>query len=319
MTGLIERLANAPDPAVFFVAALAVATLVAGFSGLRRSRHIEDVPTARVRSAPQGYVELVGTARVLHGEPIIAPLSQTPCCWYSYRIERRRGRDWSLVQSATSDGIFLLRDETGDCVIDPEGAEVTSRHKRSWAGDGSGLGGGLPVHARLPSLGRKADLVVEIGGRLLEGLGSGLASHRYTEAVILDGDPLYAIGHFHTLGPAEQVSTLHELTGAILREWKKRPDTLRERFDTNRDGIVDVHEWEQARVVAEREAAREHVEHLKRDQLHTLKRPADGRYFLLSNLEEFGLLRRYRWRKRVGFGLSLLSGLALAVMLSTRL
>lgn len=319
MAELLERLAHAPDPAVFFVAALVLAALVAGFSGLRRSRHIEDVPTARVRSAPQGYVELVGTARMMHGEPIIAPLSHTACCWYSYRIERRRGRDWSLVQSGTSDGIFLLRDDTGDCVIDPEGAEVTSRHKRSWAGDGGGWGGGLPVHARLPSLGRKADLLVEVGGRLLEGLGSGLANHRYTEAVILEGDPLYAIGHFQTLGPADQVSTLHELTGAILRDWKQRPETLRQRFDANRDGVVDVHEWEQARAVAEREAAREYVENLKRDQLHTLKRPTGGRYFLLSNLEEFGLLRRYRWRKRIGFGLFLLLGGVLALMLSTRL
>ena len=193
MAELLERLAHAPDPAVFFVAALALAALVAGFSGLRRSRHIEDVPTARVRSAPQGYVELVGTARMMHGEPIIAPLSHTACCWYSYRIERRRGRDWSLVQSGTSDGIFLLHDHTGDCVIDPEGAEVTSRHKRSWAGDGSGWGGGLPVHARLPSLGRKADLLVDIGGRLLEGLGSGLAGHRYTEAVMGPGS---RTGHF---------------------------------------------------------------------------------------------------------------------------
>lgn len=317
MRELVEQLAHAPDPVLYLAAALAAAALLAGLSGLRRSRHLEDVPTARVRSAPQGYVELAGTALRLDGEPIIAPLSQTPCCWYSYRVERRRGKGWSLVQAGRSDGIFLLRDDTGDCVIDPEGAEVTSRHRRSWSGSGSG--GGLPVHARLPSLGRKTDLVVEIGGRLLEGLGSGLGNYRYSEAVILDGDPLYAIGQFHTLGPAEQGSTLRELTGAILRAWKQRPDTLRERFDKNRDGLVDAQEWEQARVAAEQEAAREHREHLRRDPLHTLKRPADGRYFLLSNLEEFGLLRRYRWRTRLGFAFFLMCGGAVALMLSTRL
>ena len=90
-------------------------------------------------------------------------------------------------------------------------------------------------------------------------------------------------------------------------------------FDANRDGVVDVQEWEHARAVAEREAAREYAENLKRDQLHTLRRPTDGRYFLLSNLEEFGLLSRYRWRKRIGLGLFLLLGGVLAVMLSTRL
>ena len=35
--------------------------------------------------------------------------------------------------------------------------------------------------------------------------------------------------------------------------------------------------------------------------------------------EEFALLRRYRWRMRLGFGASLLLGAALALMLSTRL
>jgi hypothetical protein len=318
MGDLLERLAHAPDPFLFFAAALALAACVAGFSGLRRTRLIEDVPTARVRSAPQGYVELVGTARMLEGEPIMSPLSQTACCWYSYRVERRRGKNWSLVQSGTSDGIFLLRDDTGDCVIDPEGAEVTSRHRKSWSGDGGGLGS-LPVHVRLPSLGRKADLVVDLGGRLLESLGSGIGDYRYTEAVILEGDPLYAIGQFHTLGPAEQSSTLRELTGAILREWKQQPATLRERFDSNRDGVVDAEEWERARAAAKREAARAHAEDMRRDQLHTLRRPGDGRHFLLSNLEEFGLLRRYRWRMRIGFGLSLLLGAAAALMLSTRL
>jgi hypothetical protein len=153
---------------------------------------------------------------------------------------------------------------------------------------------------------------------LLDSLGGG-GQYRYTESLVADGDPLYAIGQFRTLGSGDQTSSLRELTGAVLREWKRRPDTLRERFDSNRDGRIDVHEWERARAVAEHEAARVHAENLKRDQIHTLIQPADGRYFLLSNLEEFGLLRRYRWRMRVGFGLFLLFGGAAALMLSVRI
>jgi hypothetical protein len=137
--------------------------------------------------------------------------------------------------------------------------------------------------------------------------------------VILDGDPLYAIGQFRTVGVDDHASSLQEITGAILREWKHRPETLRERFDTNRDGVIDGVEWERARTVARREAARELTTESDGKPLHTLKKPIDGRYFLLSNLEEFGLLRRYRWRMRIGFGLFLLLGGALMVMLSTRL
>lgn len=318
MADWIERLAHAPDPFVLFAAVGAVFALFAGFSGLRRTRLIEDVPTARVRSAPQGYVELTGTAHLLDGDPVVAPLSKTTCCWYRYRVERRSGKDWRVVESGASDAIFVLRDETGDCVIDPEGAEVTTRHKRSWSDDGSGWGGHA-LHARLPSLGRTADMVVHIGGKVLETLGSGTGGYRYTEAVILDGDPLYAIGRFHTIAAGDHGGTLQELTGAILREWKRHPETLRERFDVNRDGTIDVHEWERARGVASNEAAREHAETLRREPVHTLVKPDAGRHFLLSNLEEFGLLRRYRWRMRLGFGFFLLSGAATALMLSTRI
>ena len=317
MGDLLDRLAHAPDGVLVFTVLLAVVAVFTGFSGLRRSRQIEDVPTARVRSAHQGYVELTGLARMLDGEPIIAPLSHTRCCWYRYKVERRSGKDWRVLQSGSSDGIFILRDETGDCVIDPEGAEVTTRHTRSWSDDGSSSGRHA-IHMRLPSLGRTADTVVDIGGSILEGLGAGVGPYRYTEAVIMDGDPLYCIGRFRTLGAGDQAITLREMTGAVLREWKKRPETLRQRFDSNRDGQIDIEEWEHARRVAEREAARERAENLGRDQIHTLARPDDGRFFLLSNLEEFGLLRRYRWKKRLGFGFFALLGGAALLMLSTR-
>jgi len=317
MSDWLYRLAHAPDGIAALTAVGAAAALWMGYSGLRRARHIEDVPTARVRSAPQGYIELVGTAHAMEGEPIIAPLSNTACCWYRYRVEHRDGSRWDVVESGASDGIFLLRDDTGECIIDPEGAEVTSSHKRSWASDGSSFGG-LPVHARLPSLGKTADLVVNVGGKFLEALG-GAGEYRYTEAVILDGDPLYAIGEFHSLNAGDHDVSIRELTGAILRDWKQHPETLRERFDLDRDGVIDQDEWEKARAAAEREAASEYAESLRRAHVHTLRKPADRRYFLLSNLEEFSLLRRYRWRKRLGLGIFALLAVAFALMLSTRI
>lgn len=318
MTDFVAWLAGFSTGSVVITALLALAGLYLGFSGLVRVRRIEDVPTARVRSAPQGYVELIGTAHALDGDPIVAPLSKTSCCWFRYRIERRSRRDWRTLESGTSDGIFVLRDGTGDCIVDPDGAEVTSRHKTSWSDDGTGWGA-HGVHAQLPSLGRKADLVVGVGGKLLELLGGGIGDYRYTESVILDGDPLYAIGRFHTLSGADRAESLKDLTGAILREWKQRPDTLRERFDSNRDGHVDVAEWERARAVAEREALDEQASRPEVEQLHTLRRPVDGRHFLLSNLEEFGLLRRYRWRSWFGFGLFAVLGSAFAIILGARL
>jgi hypothetical protein len=317
MADWIDRLAHAPDGVLAFCSVLLLVALYAGFSGLRRTRHIEDVPTARVRSAPQGYVELIGTAKMLDGDPVVAPLSRVPCCWYRFRVERRSGRDWRAVDSGSSEAIFALRDDSGECVIDPEGAEVTTRHRRIWFDDGHGWGG-HGVHMRLPSLGKTADTVVHLSERLFGGL-AGSGEYRYSEAVILDGDPLYAIGRFHTLGAGDHAGDLNDLTGAILREWKRRPDTLRERFDLDRDGLIDGEEWERARAAAAREASRQHAESIRREPLHTLSRPGDGRYFLLSNMEEFDLLRRYRLRMRLGFGAFMLLGAAVALMLGTRL
>lgn len=316
MTQWLEKLAQAPDGLLAVASVLAIAAFVTAFSNLRRARKIEDVPTAKVRSAPQGYVELIGTAQSLSGEPIVAPLSRTQCCWYRFKIERRAEKGWRRLDTGSSDGIFILRDETGDCVVDPEGAEVTTTHSRTWYDHGDGWGGHA-VHMRLPSLGKTADTLVDISSKVLSGFG-GSGDYRYTEAVILAGDPVYGIGRFHTVGPGERAATIRELTGAILREWKQRPDTLRERFDVDRDGTIDMDEWERARAIAEKEAAEQYAAQFSGASLHTLTKPSDGRLFLLSNLAEFGLLKRYRWRLRIGFTGFLLLAAAIAVMLSAR-
>jgi len=57
---------------------LAVTALVAFYLSFRywyRARLIEDVPTARIRSAPQGYVELEGTGQPLETAPLISASS----------------------------------------------------------------------------------------------------------------------------------------------------------------------------------------------------------------------------------------------------
>ena len=72
-----------------------VTTLVAGaaFSAYQAWRNlcvvrlIEDTPAAKIRSAPQGYVEIEGIGRMMDGPPIIAKVSGLPCVWYRYKIE----------------------------------------------------------------------------------------------------------------------------------------------------------------------------------------------------------------------------------------
>jgi hypothetical protein len=76
-------------PQVLFMAlALGAVGLVQFFRLQRRRRVMEDMPTARIRSAAQGYVELIGRA-LPPDAPLFSPITRTPCCWYRYKIEKR--------------------------------------------------------------------------------------------------------------------------------------------------------------------------------------------------------------------------------------
>lgn len=289
-----------------------------GFRGLRHARLIEDVPTAKIRSAHQGYVELIGEAVAMAGEPIISPLSATRCCWYRYKVERRKDRSWSVVEKGESDGLFLIRDDTGDCVIDPEGASVTTRHKDSWYGSRTPPKGHGPlaVAYRPPGLLQRLNLRT---GLNIEVSNTHMGRYRYSEEVILTGDPLYAIGHFKSLDDLDHQHHRKELTLELLREWKKDPEKMAS-FDRNGDGKIDMDEWSAAQKTARQQAGKEYMELMANAHLHTLSRPVvGGRPYLIANLPQFDLVRRYRLQGWLGLGAFLLAGGVATFLLVSRL
>ncbi len=149
--------------------------------GLRRHRIIADTPTARLRSAAQGYAEIKGWAEAFEGHPLLSPLTHSACCWYEYRIEREdRDGDgdtsWTTVASGRSGRPLMVHDETHRALIEPRGGDVVTRHREQWYD-------------------RKGGLNIDIGP--VE-LGSG-RRHRYTEKRIHDGEPVYALGNLRTL------------------------------------------------------------------------------------------------------------------------
>ena len=97
--------------------------LLAALRLFHKARLIEDTPTSKIRSSTQGYVELHGTAKWMEGPEIHAPLSGQPCVWYSYSVEeyvQHAKQKWRRIDSETSGHLFLLEDETGACLIDPQ-------------------------------------------------------------------------------------------------------------------------------------------------------------------------------------------------------
>ena len=238
----------------FALGLVAVVSFVAWILVYRRYRQVHDLPTSKVASAAQGYVELFGRSDRIEGLPVVSKISGLPCCWFRYFIERKEpGGKWEQVDSGVSVAHFLLVDGTGRCVISPEGAEVLTDRKDVW----------------------------------IEGI------YRYTEWLLLAQGPLYAVGEFVTRGGGG--AELDEKTdlAALLAEWKEDRETLHQRFDLNRDGTLDLKEWELARLQARREVRRRHAEIRAQDGVHLLRKPQDGRLFLLANQVPDKLGRRF--------------------------
>ncbi|MEQ1815560.1 MAG: E3 ubiquitin--protein ligase, partial [Nitrosomonas sp.] len=81
-----------PEEYQFVFGALLLAILISFYLFVRnwkRLRIIEDTPTAKLRSAHQGYIELEGKGQFVDDQPIYAPLSNHPCLWYRSLIEQQ--------------------------------------------------------------------------------------------------------------------------------------------------------------------------------------------------------------------------------------
>ena len=280
-----------------------VTAFIAMFRFVHRSRLIQDTPTSRIRSAHQGYVELEGKAELLPGEPIRAALTGSPCTWYQIKVEEHRrgsrGRSrWHTLRTESCKALSLLRDETGVCIIDPEGALVTPSVKQVWYGNSREWPFGTP-----PPSGRSL-----LGGR-----------YRYTEQRILPGDPLYALGQFRSEGGGHHLPDPREEVRQLLNEWKQDQTALLARFDLNRDGRIDPQEWEQVRRAAEAEVQRRVREQQQGPVSHILGKPPHGRRpFILSTLPQDELAVRYR-RYAIGALIGfLLAGVSATWLLSVR-
>jgi hypothetical protein len=272
---------------------IALLSLRRGLRAFWRLRLITDTPTARIRSAPQGYVELSGRA-LPHAGTLTAPLTKLPCVWYRFRVEeQRRGgkrNDWMLVDEGKHEGPFLLDDGTGVCLIDPAGADLTCRTRDLWYG-----------HARQPS------------GAVGHSWNLFRKRYRYREERISSGEPLYALGHFETprRGAAEQ----ERLARHLLRTWKHDPERMAA-FDTDGDGRVSTEEWEAARAKADRLASEAEQRLQTEPPLPRLGATDDPRHpFVVSTHGEGDLVLRLRFSAfgQIAVFLVLASGVGIAV------
>ncbi|MGQ5490061.1 hypothetical protein ACUH78_14540 [Thauera sp. ZXT1-4] len=223
---------------------------------LRHARLIADTPTARIASAAQGYTELQGRGQPLDGMPLLSPVNGLPLLWYRLVTERRQSDGkWRVTGTETSDASFLLDDGSGQCVVDPDGAEMLVRRCDVF---------------------RNGDL-------------------RYRQWSLIRHDRIYVLGDFATLGSADVATDSAAQVRELLAQWKLNHPELLARFDLDGNGEIDIREWELARAQARREVRRMQTEALAAPDLHVVHRPDGRRLFLISDRDPEEIGRNYRW------------------------
>jgi hypothetical protein len=179
-----------------------------------RLRALDDLPRSKIVSAAQGYARLEGRAASFPGQRTRSPGTQRECCWFSYQmIERDSDGNTLSSEKETSEWSFTMADGSGECVVDPAGAQVIATRVNEW------------------SVGR----------------------FYYREETLLPGDRVFVVGAFSTSSDAMLERDIGLRVGELITQWKKDMPALIRRFDLSGDGRFDEQEWRLVRSQARRE------------------------------------------------------------------
>ena len=269
----------------------------------RQARFLLDTPTSKIRSAAQGYVELYGMMSTPESQ-LTAPLSGQPCVWWSYCIEEyerssnNQQHNWRTLERKTSASMLELDDSTGRCLIDPAGAKVVPVHKQVWHGS-----------QRHPRTGESRHWFTSA---LL-----GQRRYRYTEERLHAGEPLYAIGHFHTGGGGHEIGDAKAIQAALVREWKQDFPTLLKHFDRNGDGEFSEAECADVREAARQQAVQQVLQLATAPARHFMRKPDENLPVILSSHGEDELARKLRWKSIGGAILCIGGALATAHVINS--
>jgi hypothetical protein len=188
---------------------------------------MHEAPISTIAAAAQGYVELYGNART--EQSLRTPYHGIPCVWYRAwvfaNVQNPSGTDHfahnRLLEYAESQSTFILKDESGQCVVDPKGAEVVFFQARTW---------------------RKNN-------------------HRYVEEYLPANQPVYVIGQLDTRKETLSPSALNSAVRERLKDMKSKPEQLLHQYDHNLNRQIDMDEWELARQDVIHQVKSEHAMH----------------------------------------------------------
>lgn len=269
----------------FFGISLVVTGILAvlyGFGSWKRKRTIEDYPTSRIRSLAMGKVEITGTA--VPRVPMRSPYGEQDCVYFRYQLQEHttdhRGRtQWKTVGSGSSEAIpFGIRDDTGEVMVLPQGAQFDLSSRRTIPVSTSGSSG-----LGLSKIGDKT---------------------RAIEECIPSFGTVYVLG---TARPIQVMPPDHRRDLAMRLRALKRDKARLARFDTDGDGRIDEDEWKAAVTTVESEILRERVESGPEPTDRALIGAGEpGELFLVSDHSEEKLLRQLTASTWIGWVLGTL-------------
>lgn len=247
-------------------------------SNFRNRRLMQDTPTSKIGSASQGYVEICGRAKALDGA-LKSPGKSRPCVWYRFTVvdtsdnNSQYDRDqtpWHFLETLFSNIKSGNRWDQGT-------TETDESVYSFYVDDGSGQCTVDPTQATLHP-------------RNKEKWKSGY--YHYTEERIHEGEEIYCLGEFKTVQGISRSKAIKETARVIVNQWKSDPQQMK-KFDSNKDGEIDMEEWNLAREKAKELATREVGEDYQRTEHHELVKPfGRGQPYIISAYSEEDLARR---------------------------
>lgn len=254
------------------------------FYYLRYVRLIEDTATSSIRSAPQGYVELEGHAQSLKGIECVGPLSNKPCCWYSYRLEvlkqrrvnNRVEKYWETLQEGASHHLFILEDGTGKCIICPVGAKMMPQFQKQW------YRRELPIHLQKNS--KKS---------FWNNLNIGKPRYRFFEARVEFNDHLYVLGCFQTI-PLKENLVEEKNVNHVTAELNAKAPGVGSALMPVLSEIVKINaEWKSLAKNITKDPSFEMPDYIN---VITNKNLSPKQPYLISTFSQKELAKKYKWK-----------------------
>jgi hypothetical protein len=236
-----------------------LATLFAALFNYWRLLKITEAPISTIAAAAQGYIELHGTATTQ--AMLRTPYHGIPCVWFrAWVYANRRESPYSkkvidsrLLEYSESNNLFQLHDDTGTCMVNPKGAEIIFAQQRTFLKN----------------------------------------EHRYVEEYLPAGRQLYVLGQLDTRHDHFDQAAINQDVRATLTDLKSRPQKLLNQYDHNRNGRIDMDEWEIARQDVIKQVQAKHAMKAHNGSF-TLAKPMDAHLFLISAKSPSQLAEAYR-------------------------